>query len=86
MKPAVVLYGAAGCHKTQFYQRYLKDRHIPFAFKDVRQDDLAAQQLKALYTSGRLNFPTLVVAGKKLRNPSTSQLEKWLIKKNLLTA
>ena len=83
MNAAVILYGASDCHKTQFYQSYLSERGIGFTFKDVRRDELAAKELRALYESGKLNFPTLLIAGKKLRNPSTKDLDKWLSKKNL---
>jgi len=31
-----------------------------------------------LYTNGKLNFPTIVINSKKLRNPSDAELLKWI--------
>ena len=53
---------------------------LNFVFKDVTKDKEAAQELRNLYKSGKLNFPTIVIDGKKLRNPSINDLEKQLIR------
>ena len=39
-----------------------------------------AKELIALYETKRLNFPTLLLGKKKLRNPSNFALMKWLKK------
>ena len=83
--PHIRLYGAARCHKSQFYQDFLKQKQLDFVFLDVEEDEAAASQLRGLYSNGKLNFPTLMVRGKKLRNPRVDELEKWLAKKGLIT-
>lgn len=77
----IILYGARRCHKTQFYLNYFKERNLELAFFDVEKDLEAAINLRKLYTSGKLNFPTIIIQGKKLRNPSIDEIEKWLLKK-----
>ncbi len=75
------LYGAARCHKTQFYLDYFRQKGLEVIFLDVEQDAAAATELRSFYTTGKLNFPTILVKGKKLRNPRTAELENWLEKK-----
>ena len=82
--PSIILYGAQRCHKTRHYQDFLNQRRLNFTFKDVEKNETAAIELRSLYTTGKLNFPTLMVSGKKLRNPSDTDLDKWLIKKGLI--
>ncbi|MEL7427252.1 MAG: glutaredoxin family protein [Bacteroidota bacterium] len=82
----IKLYGAAHCHKTRYYQELLREKGLDFAFLDVEENEAAADELRALYTTGRLNFPTLLIDGKKLRNPSLLDLEKWLSKKGYTSA
>ena len=77
------VYGAARCHKTRFYLDYLKNNQLGFEFLDVEKDLEAAAELRSLYTTGKLNFPTILVKGKKLRNPSIPELEKWMAKKDI---
>ena len=75
------LFGAERCHKTRFYADFLRQQELDFSFHDVEVDEAAAQELRSLYTTGKLNFPTILIDGKKLRNPSLTELEKWLQKK-----
>lgn len=77
----IILFGAQRCHKTQFYQAYFKDKKLDIEFFDVEKEEAAATRLRSLYTSGKLNFPTVLIGEKRLRNPSIKDLEKWLIKK-----
>lgn len=81
LSDGIRLYGAARCHKTQYYLDYFQQRGLDVLFLDVEQDEAAATELRSLYTTGKLNFPTILVKGKKLRNPRTAELEKWLEKK-----
>ena len=81
----ITLYGRWGCHKTQHYMRVLKSWGLGFTFKDVIENEEYATELRSLYQTGRLNFPTLMIKDKKLRNPSDEELKKWLIKKDLLS-
>lgn len=79
-KNDIRLYGAARCHKTQFYIDFFKNKQLEFTFLDVEADETAASELRSLYTNGRLNFPTITINGKKLRNPRTTELERWIEK------
>ncbi len=74
----IKLFGHKDCHKTQTYQRYLKEKGVQFVFLDVHEDDAAASELRSLYTTGKLNFPTILIGTKKLRNPKFDELDKWL--------
>lgn len=76
----VKLFGANRCHKTQHYQNFFKERNIAFEFLDVEENDLYAKELRSLYTNGKLNFPTITINEKKLRNPRNEELEKWIQK------
>lgn len=77
-KPSVTLYGAARCHKTQHYQQFFVQRDVPYIFRDVEEDPSAAQELRHLYPSGALHFPTITIGSKRLRNPKDKDLHKWL--------
>lgn len=74
----IKLYGAQRCHKTQYYQNYLKERGYVFAFLDVEKNAQFAEELRNLYPTRKLNFPTITIGVKKLRNPTTNELQKWL--------
>ncbi len=76
----IIIYGAARCHKSQYYQSYLSDKEIDFVFFDVEKDALAAIALRSLYESGKLHFPTLVIGDKKLRNPRDHEIDKAILK------
>ncbi len=60
----IKLFGHKDCHKTKIYQSYLKEKGIEFDFLDVHEDDAAADELRSLYTTGKLNFPTMMCAEK----------------------
>ncbi len=74
----IKLFGHKDCHKTKMYQSYLKEKGIQFVFRDVHESDDAANELRSLYENGRLNFPTILIGTKKLRNPKFNDLDKWL--------
>jgi len=79
----IILYGSETCHKTKHYISYFNDSNLAFSFFDVVKNEKHAQKLKSLYETNKLNFPTILVDDKKLRNPSTLSLNKWLIKKGI---
>ena len=79
-KGDIRVYGAARCHKTQYYLNFLKERNLAFTFLDVEKNEAFSNELSSLYQTGRLNFPTLMIKGKKLRNPRDKDLKKWLDK------
>ena len=76
----IKLYGASGCHKTTYYQLVLDDIGLPYDFLDVEQNEDHEEELRGLYENRRLNFPTITIGTKKLRNPSDKDLQKWIDK------
>lgn len=80
MAPTIKLYGTERCHKTHYYKTFLNRKELEFMFLDVEKNEIFAEELRQLYENRRLNFPTITIGSKKLRNPSDSELEKWLRK------
>ncbi len=76
----IKLYGASGCHKTTYYQLVLDDLGFPYDFLDVEQNEDHAEELRGLYENRKLNFPTITIGKKKLRNPQKEKLMKWINK------
>lgn len=76
----ITLYGAERCHKTQYYKRYFEDLDLDYEFLDVELNEENAELLKNLYENKKLNFPTVTIRDKKLRNPSDRDLKKWIEK------
>ncbi len=74
----IKLYGAERCHKTQYYKLFLETRNLNYAFLDVEQNEDFAEELRNLYTTRKLIFPTITINDKKLRNPSDKDLQKWI--------
>jgi len=78
--PKIKLYGADGCHKTNYYKLLLDSTQLPYQFLDVEANELHAEELRNLYENKKLNFPTITIGKKKLRNPTKEDLHKWLNK------
>lgn len=78
--PAIKLYGTEGCHKTKYYQLLLDETKLPYQFLDVESNERYAIELRGLYENSNLNFPTITIGSKKLRNPYKEDLYKWLNK------
>jgi arsenate reductase-like glutaredoxin family protein len=78
--PEIKLYGAERCHKTKYYKLILDETRLPYQFLDVEQDKDGAEELRHLYENRKLNFPTITIGKKKLRNPHKEELIKWLCK------
>ena len=76
----IKLYGTERCHKTQYYKTYLEDLNLKYSFLDVELNNAFAEELRNLYENKKLNFPTITIGEKKLRNPSDSDLKKWIEK------
>lgn len=57
---------------------FFQEKNILFTFFDVED---YAEELRNLYENRRLNFPTIMIKGKKLGNPNDNELLKWLSKK-----
>ena len=78
--PSIKLYGAAGCHESNYYKILLDQSALAYQFLDVENNEEHAEELRGLYENRKLNFPTITIGEKKLRNPYKEELEKWLIK------
>ena len=74
------LYGTGRCHKTQYYKQYFEGLNLDYEFLDVELNETDANELRSLYESRKLNFPTITIGDKKLRNPSDKELKKWIEK------
>ncbi len=79
-KPNIKLFGADRCHKTKYYHTFLENQNLDYTFLDVEANEDAAEALRQLYENRKLNFPTITIGSKKLRNPSDKELIKWLNK------
>ena len=80
MIPQIKLYGSDRCHKTQHYKNYFEKLNFKYLFLDVELNNAFAEELRGLYENRKLNFPTITIGEKKLRNPSDSDLNKWIEK------
>ncbi len=78
--PEIKLYGAEGCHKTNYYKTLLEARQLSYIVLDVETNKAHAQELRSLYENGKLNFPTITIGKKKLRNPHKDELNAWINK------
>ena len=78
--PKIKLYGTDGCHKTNYYKLVLDEIALPYAFLDVVANEEHAKELRGLYENGKLNFPTITIGKKKLRNPYKEDIIKWMNK------
>lgn len=78
--PAIKLYGTIGCHKTDYYKILLDETKLPYQLLDVEANKDYAEELRNLYENRKLNFPTITIGKKKLRNPYKEELIKWLNK------
>tara|TARA_R110002124_G_scaffold56860_4_gene159981 strand:- start:977 stop:1258 length:282 start_codon:yes stop_codon:yes gene_type:complete len=85
-KHDIKIYGSENCHKSIFYKEYFKGRNIPCDFLDVLRDEACAEALRGLYSNRKLNFPTITIKDKKLRNPKVEDIEKWLRNKGVVGA
>ncbi|RKE98435.1 glutaredoxin family protein [Ichthyenterobacterium magnum] len=80
MATKIKLYGTERCHKTQHYKAFFETRHLDYIFLDVEENKDHAILLRGLYKNRKLNFPTITIGTKKLRNPSDLELNKWIEK------
>lgn len=80
MTPEIKLYGAERCRKTQYYKTHFENLNLKYLFLDVELDTNFAEELRSLYENRKLNFPTITIGNKNLRNPSDDDLKKWIEK------
>ena len=76
----IKLYGAKRCHKTQHYKAFFETHNLDYVFLDVEENKDHAEVLRGLYKNMKLNFPTITIGDKRLRNPSDQELNKWIEK------
>ena len=76
----IKLFGTEKCHKTQYYKTFLDFRNLNYSFLDVIENEGFAEELSNLYQNKKLNFPTITINNKKLRNPSDMDIQLWIDK------
>jgi len=54
----------------------LDKTELPYQLLDVEENKHHAEELRNLYENRKLNFPTITIGKKKLRNPYKEDLEK----------
>jgi arsenate reductase-like glutaredoxin family protein len=74
----IKLFGSERCNKTKYYKTFLETRSLDYTFLDVEQREENAEELRNLYENRKLNFPTITINDKKLRNPSDKDLQKCI--------
>ena len=83
MSAKPILYGTHWCPKTSGFSHYLQREWVDFTFKNVEEDEAAAQEVKDQY-EGKLKFPVLNIGDEWLKNPSIPELRKVLQAHELL--
>ena len=76
----IKLYGTKRCHKAHHYIEFSNNRNLNFKFLDVEKNKEFDEELTQLYQNRKLNFPTIMVRNKRLRNPTDKELKKWIEK------
>ncbi|EPR73935.1 hypothetical protein ADIWIN_1105 [Winogradskyella psychrotolerans RS-3] len=56
----------------------MNESGLQYSFLDVDINEDYAEELRNLYTTKKLNFPTITLGTKKLRNPPDAELNKWI--------
>ncbi len=82
MTTDITLFGETQCRKTRFYQAALEERGLAYELAEVDKDPEAAKRLADLAGSAT-KFPTFQIKGRKLRNPSLPELDKFLARAKL---
>src|SRR5512142_736095 len=73
----VVVYGTGWCAATQMVRRYLDRMGIPYVYRDIEADPVAANQVR-WWTGGYASHPTLQIGGQILVEPTTQEL-RWAL-------
>lgn len=73
----IELYGADWCLKSSNLRNYMQSQWIEFDDFNVETDKDAEERVRKFY-DGKLKFPTVVIDGKHIKNPSLKELDKFL--------
>lgn len=76
-KKKIKLYGTAWCPKSANLRNYLQSEWIEFEDLNVETQSEAEAEVRAFY-DGELKFPTLSIDGQHIKNPSISDLNRFL--------
>ena len=74
---SIKVYGAEWCPKTALIKNFLQSEWVDFEYLNPETDEQAKQDLMDLY-DGKVKFPTVTRAGKHVKNPSISELRKFV--------
>ena len=77
MENDLKVYGADWCPKTALLKNYLQSEWIDFDYLNVDTDESARQALMDIY-DGKVKFPTVTKGEEHLKNPSISDLRRFL--------
>jgi hypothetical protein len=59
---------------------FFKTCKLYYVFLNIENSAKSETALRKLYENRNLNFPTIIIDHKKLRNPSDKELQKWIDK------
>lgn len=79
----ITLYSRDGCHRTGQILNELNRHGVDYRYANVEINPEARDELIAL-TGSAEKFPTIVIAGRKIRNPSGKDLECELARAGLI--
>jgi hypothetical protein len=54
--------------------------NLEYSYLDVELNTVSAEELRSLYETRKLNFPSTTIVEKIVRNPSDKDLNKWIEK------
>lgn len=77
MDKKIKLYGTGWCPKSAHLRNYLQSNWIEFEDLNVETQEQAEAEVRALY-NGELKFPTLVYGDQHMKNPSITDLDKFI--------
>lgn len=73
----IKVYGADWCPKTALIKNFLQSEWVDFEYLNAETDENAKQDLMDIY-DGKVKFPTITRGGEHLKNPSISELRKFV--------